>query len=1160
MRAQYLDEFFLDLRSTAASFPIDREAQLPVGWSEAEPHGTWAIDLHSGVVLPPARHAGLHKLTMGVSPLLAPGGIDRQRLRVALNGTHMGEFEFAPSAEGYIEIDLELLPHAIHAHTENYLFLEHPDGCRPPDLGAESRNLSFLFSFVAVVVGRRPTDAVEGMSARDILKPVDRAVIPWAKFDPEWYLRAYPTVRAALAESNFTAVLEYYLNVGQRLGHSPNLYFDEEFFLIANPEAAKIVESGDAESGFDAYCRALGRYSQPHWLFDERFYRSQLPELTEDALKDRGIANGYHHFLWVGNRLGFSPTPFFDPSYYLSQLDELGVVEADQVGPFFHLLRNLFTEGGGAACSCYFEPRWYLEQYPMVAQEVQARRWISPLHHYLSNDNPINYDPLPDFSERYYLTRYQDAQAAVHSGKFRNGYAHYLAIGVDQLRSPRSGFDLEFYVQSRPSVESDVLHHSKLTAFSHYLTVGRYAGLSVRSHFRSDVSKEQAAALAFGWANVWLPLLRRRPLNFAFAQRPRLSVVLIAHHDITLTLMSLSSLRHNYPDDIELIVVTVGPSSEARALERYVQGALHLPIDGKVNRASLYNAACNITTGSLVLFLDAGLEVAPGVLSAGIARFSVDPQTGVLGGRVLQAHGILEEAGGIIWRDGELDFYMKGASSDSPAIDFVREVDFCSGTFLMVRADLFAESGGFSVHYTQVAYSYAEFCIRMSQGGYRVVYDPALLCRRWDDDRFDAAAPSQPILSSDRDTFVRANLSYIRTRYVRDPRTELFARSAVVDQPRVLVIEEFLPSRMSTAASARSCEMVGLFVQLGIHVTLFSLRKSNSDFWNRGDDFPESVEVIHDQSLMCLPHFLRGRGGYYNTIWFMACPHLSEVLEMLRVSMVGSPSPPRIVVDLGPLGPASSGGNLEWIRSGPTTSANSISQAKNSTIWQHMVVYDERDITIPDGSRPSSVSAIGYVRSGASLSAVAPFDVRSGILFAAPIDGSDDPAFEDLCWFVDRILPIVERELGWETRLTIVGQPLARARMDRFRDHARITIRDDIDNIVSLYNTHKVFVAPVRMSSAMVVAEVARAASYGLPAVVTDEACEMLGWHRGCELLCASADDPMTYAKWIVELHRDCLLWDTVREAMLKRVAAESDSGRYIEIIRSVLGWGKNPA
>ena len=113
-----------------------------------------------------------------------------------------------------------------------------------------------------------------------------------------------------------------------------------------------------------------------------------------------------------------------------------------------------------------------------------------------------------------------------------------------------------------------------------------------------------------------------------------------------------------------------------------------------------------------------------------LQRLRSDPRIGAVGGKLVRAHGRLEAAGNIVWRDGTTLGYLRDASPLAPEANFVRDVDFCSATFLLVRADLLRELEGFDESFAAGGYADADLCLRIAEAGSRVVYDPAVAVSR----------------------------------------------------------------------------------------------------------------------------------------------------------------------------------------------------------------------------------------------------------------------------------------------------------------------------------------------------------------------------------------------------------------------------------------------
>jgi O-antigen biosynthesis protein len=130
-----------------------------------------------------------------------------------------------------------------------------------------------------------------GLSVRDTLRLRGSHAVAWAVFDPDWYCATYPMVQQKIGRPDPAAILRFYIESGQGLGHSPNIYFDETWHRRRYPRVADAVARGRVASAFDAYCRVGFHGRSPHWLFDELFYRRRHTDLTEDYLAAQGACS-----------------------------------------------------------------------------------------------------------------------------------------------------------------------------------------------------------------------------------------------------------------------------------------------------------------------------------------------------------------------------------------------------------------------------------------------------------------------------------------------------------------------------------------------------------------------------------------------------------------------------------------------------------------------------------------------------------------------------------------------------------------------------------------------------------------------------------------------------------------------------------------------------
>ncbi len=982
-------------------------------------------------------------------------------------------------------------------------------------------------------------------SARDVLKLEHQATIAWAAFDPAWYLRMHPDVVKALPDRQPATVLAWHLQHGQKLGHAPNIFFDEAWHRHAYPAIDAMVRAGRAESAFDAYCRD-SHVRSPHWLFNERHYRGRYPDLTDDVLQANSLVNGYDHFLRHGAAEGRIGHSMFDSRFFVNALDPAAAAQAQAVGLFRYYLRRIETSDPEPRTAPFFDPVWYLRRYPQVAEELEVGRWRCALQHYLCNRTPTEFDPLPEFSEHFYLARNASVAESVRRGERRSGYAHFLTHGADEKRAPCEAIDLRWYA-SQPRVREDLEQGRAAHAFEHWLLIGQQQGLLSAPSLEERLTEKQAKTLFRRKAQLLAPLLARAPLDFSTAEKPVVSVVMVVHDRLPQTLATLASLRTNLSGDVEQILVDDCSSDDTRHIARYVRGAQVLRLDTKIGPLRGGNAALPCIRADATLFLHNDVELMPGAVAAALRCLGSDPRIGAVGGKVICAHGLLHEAGGIIWRDGTIAAYQREASPLLPEVNFRRDVDYCSRAFLLVRTALLQQLEGFDDAFAPGGYEDVDLCVRIRQNGFRVVYDPTVSLYH--------IAPGPPTKT---DTVVQLQVfrqkheAWLRQRAVAEPSALLLARHGGAEARRVLFIEDMLPLRWLGSGFVRSNDLIRTMAAMGYDVSVYPVAPSRFDLAAVYADMPDTVEVMHDRGIDGLRDFLQQRQGYYDAVWIARTHNLDRVVPILQRAFPDDGVRPRIVLDTEAIAALRQAEKAALAGEAPIDLGAAVRREfANAGLCQKIVAVNSAEAQMLRDIGCQDVTVIGHMR--ALRPTPRPFDKRAGMLFVGAMHQPDSPNYDSLCWFVDAVLPLIERELRWETRLTVVGYTAPEVMLDRFQDHPRVTLRGVLAETEQLYDSHRVFVAPTRIAAGMPY-KVHEAASFGLPVVATELLRRQLGWEDGRDLLVTPAADPALFAHLVVRLYREPALWHALRAAALERLRQENDAADYAASVERVLG------
>jgi glycosyltransferase involved in cell wall biosynthesis len=251
---------------------------------------------------------------------------------------------------------------------------------------------------------------------------------------------------------------------------------------------------------------------------------------------------------------------------------------------------------------------------------------------------------------------------------------------------------------------------------------------------------------------------------------------------------------------------------------------------------------------------------------------------------------------------------------------------------------------------------------------------------------------------------------------------------------------------------------------------------------------------------------------------------------------------PRIVVDTEAVTSVRQAGQAALLNQEFDLEATLCQEFARLDASMHVVAVTEAEAAIVRPHHRGPVTVLGHAV--AASPTPRRFEERTGILFVGAIHGMDHPNYDGLAWFIDEVLPLIEQQLRWETRLTVAGYIAPGITLDRFSGHPRVTLRGAMADLTPLYDSHRVFIAPARFAAGIPY-KVHEAAAFGLPVVATTLLARQLGWSDGESIGAADVSDPAGFAARVVALHRDVNLWSRVREHALARVATELDPGDF---------------
>ncbi|MGF1774964.1 glycosyltransferase [Vibrio wakamikoensis] len=605
-------------------------------------------------------------------------------------------------------------------------------------------------------------------------------------------------------------------------------------------------------------------------------------------------------------------------------------------------------------------------------------------------------------------------------------------------------------------------------------------------------------------------------------KKPEVSIIVPAYNKFELSYHCIASIALAYNKTSYEVILADDCSTDDTSTAEDIVGNLVVSRNPENLR---FLRSCNRATekaqGKYIVFLNNDTEVTSYWLDELVNKMRGDQTIGMTGSKLLNLDGSMQEAGGIVWENGQPWNVGRDLNPLSPEYNYAREVDYLTGAAMCIRRDVWESVGRFSEELVPCYYEDTDLAFKVRDAGFKTVYVPHSEVVHFEGQSHgtDVTKGLKRYQVINEGTFRQKWFKQYRNNGKPSFENLRFEKDRNVDQ-RVLVIDYASPMPNKDAGSYAAIQEMKLIQSLGFKVTfvpanLAHFGKYTTDLQRIG------IEVLHAPFYFSVNHVLETRLDEFDAVYITRYHIAKDYIDYIRQN-----SNAKIIFN---------NADLHFLREMRSALRDGGNQAKLEeallTRKEELDVCRDVDAVLCYNSTEHAVIT-SHILEAEKLhitpwvlenkSAGPNFDEREGIAFLGGFNHT--PNVEAVEYLVNDIMPLLEKKRP-DIKLYVYGSNMPKRIKEMETDNVQMVgFAETLDGV---YHDHRVFVAPL-LSGAGIKGKVLESMAYNLPTVLTDVAAEGTGLTHGISTLIAQ--EPQEWVDAIIKLYDDKALWTKFAE------------------------------
>ncbi len=641
-------------------------------------------------------------------------------------------------------------------------------------------------------------------------------------------------------------------------------------------------------------------------------------------------------------------------------------------------------------------------------------------------------------------------------------------------------------------------------------------------------------------------------VSLPYNASPKVSVIIPMYNQLEFTCDCVYSIYRNSKfKDYEVIIADdKSPVESSDELKEYFENIVVVKNETNLGFIRNCNNAASKAKGDYLVFLNNDTQIAENWLEELLAVFERFDNVGIVGSKLIYPDGSLQEAGGIVWKDGSA---WNLGNQDDPGkcqYNYVKEADYVSGASLMIKKALWDELGGFDEAFVPAYSEDSDLCFRAREKGHKVMYQPFSVVVHFEgiSHGTDTSTGIKQYQVVNQKKFVKRWQQELKGKS-RNGENLFFERDRSKGKKHVLVVDHYLPTVDKDAGSRTISNFLDSLVELGYIVHFLgenqvSFKQYEKTYQEKGievlfgneysfhfenwkkylkDHLRDFDAVLMSRSHVCAPLMSYLRNNHYkgNIIYY------GHDLGYLRVEQEAI---------------LKNDNDLKKLAKKIKATEDFMYQNADNSLYISQEEYDylKRYIVKPLHYVPPYFFNVAENAPG--------YNEREGIFFIGGFN--HPPNREGMLWFLDNVYDALHKQ---NVPLTVAGSRMPQELYDYQEKFELLTIRPDVSNeeLERLYAGTRIAIVPLR-SGAGVKGKVIEAMAKGVPVVGTDIAFE--GMPKNENYLYKGANSPEDMYNEIMSVYSSKERWEELSAFGKQYIKDNFSKENMVSVFKKLIG------